>query len=88
MDIHQLFNSVAGISRDTALYSIYGPDDNVTLLTYTALFGPQRESPLERHSGSLWVATYGNGVYRFKTDGKPEYNLCSGLVSNYCYSLY
>jgi len=41
----------------------------------------------EDSNGSLWVATYGNGVFRFGKKGNLNYTTSSGLVSDYCYSL-
>jgi signal transduction histidine kinase/CheY-like chemotaxis protein/ligand-binding sensor domain-containing protein len=90
-DIQQLFiDSHGRVLIGTNCSSIFyiSPDDNINTLNTTNSFGPNSViSFAEDNSGSLWVATYGNGVYRFKSDGNLNYTLSSGLVSNPCYSL-
>jgi signal transduction histidine kinase/ligand-binding sensor domain-containing protein len=90
-DIQRLFIDSSGrVLVGTICNSIFyiGPDDNVNTLNISSSFGLNRIiSFAEDNSGSLWVATYGNGVYRFKPDMNQKYTYSSGLVSNYCYSL-
>ena len=90
-DIQQLFiDSNGRVLVGTKSSSIFyiGPDDNVNTLNFAGSFGLTTVKSFgEDNSGSLWMATYGNGVYRFKPDGNQKYTYSSGLVSNYCYSL-
>ncbi len=90
-DIQQLFiDSNGRVLVGTSCSSIFyiGPDDNVNTLKFAGSFDlASVKSFGEDNSGSLWVATYGNGVSRFKPDGNQKYTYSSGLVSNYCYSL-
>jgi signal transduction histidine kinase/ligand-binding sensor domain-containing protein/CheY-like chemotaxis protein len=65
-----------------------GPDDNVTTLFNNSSFGLNSVmSFAEDNTGSLWIATYGNGMYRFRSDGYVNYAFSSGLVSDYCYNI-
>ena len=64
------------------------PEDNVRTLELTNSLGLNSLiSFTEDKTGSLWVATQGNGVYRFRNDGNLNYSRSSGLFSDYCYSL-
>jgi signal transduction histidine kinase/ligand-binding sensor domain-containing protein/CheY-like chemotaxis protein len=90
-NIQQLFiDSNGRVLVGTMCNSIFyiSPDDNIATLNTTSSFGQNTVvSFAEDNSGSLWVATYGNGVYRFKADANLNYTFSSGLVSDYCYSL-
>src|SRR5664280_1495977 len=90
-NIQQLFiDSNGRVLVGTMCNSIFyiSPDDNIATLNTTSSFGQNTVvSFAEDNSGSLWVATYGNGVYRFKADANLNYTFSSGLVSDYCYSM-
>ncbi|HUX57389.1 MAG TPA: ATP-binding protein [Bacteroidales bacterium] len=64
-------------------------NDNVVPLEITNSLGLNSVISLtEDNSGSLWVATQGNGVYKFKDERNNwNYTRASGLLSDYCYSL-
>ena len=56
---------LVGTTCNTIFY--IGPDDNVTTLYNNSSFGLNSVmSFAEDNTGSLWIATYGNGMYRFK----------------------
>jgi signal transduction histidine kinase/ligand-binding sensor domain-containing protein/CheY-like chemotaxis protein len=77
---------LVGTTCNTVFY--IGPDDNITTLSKNSSFGLNSVmSFAEDNNGSLWIATYGNGVYRFRADGNMNYAFSSGLVSDYCYNL-
>ena len=90
-DIQQLFIDSNGrvlIGTTCNKISYIGPDDSINSLSLTGTFGLNSVTSFaEDNAGSLWVATYGNGVYRFKTNRNLNYTVSSGLVSDYCYSL-
>ncbi|HEX2922186.1 MAG TPA: two-component regulator propeller domain-containing protein [Bacteroidales bacterium] len=39
-------------------------------------------------SGTIWAATYGNGVFACYGDSVVSFNKSNGLFSNYCYSIF
>ncbi len=41
----------------------------------------------EDRSGTIWAATQGNGVFRFREQDNLNFTRVSGLLSDYCYSL-
>ena len=90
-NIHQLYidsngRVLVGTTCNTIFY--IGPDDNVATLYNNSSFGLNSVmSFAEDNTGSLWIATYGNGVYRFRSEGYVNYANSSGLVSDYCYNL-
>ena len=90
-DIQQLYiDSLDRVLVGTNCNSIFyiSPDDNINTLNTTNSLGLNSViSFAEDNSGSLWVATYGNGVYRLRPNGNLNYTSSSGLVSDYCYSL-
>ncbi|HKK43664.1 MAG TPA: two-component regulator propeller domain-containing protein [Bacteroidales bacterium] len=62
--------------------------DSVETLENTSSFGLNSIMAFEEdNSGSLWVATYGNGIFRFGKNGNLNYTVASGLISDYCYSM-
>jgi signal transduction histidine kinase/ligand-binding sensor domain-containing protein len=90
-DIQQLYIDLSGrvlVATSCNSISYIGPDDSINTLNITGTFGLNSVTSFaEDNSGSLWVATYGNGVYRFKTDKNLNYTSSSGLVSDYCYNI-
>lgn len=44
-------------------------------------------SLVEDTSRSIWVATQGNGIYKFNGDTNLNFTRSSGLLSDYCYSM-
>ncbi len=63
-------------------------EDSVNTLENTSSFGLNSVMSFEEdNSGSLWVATYGNGIFRFGKSGNLNYTVASGLISDYCYSM-
>ncbi len=90
-NIQQLYiDSNGRVLVGTTCNTVYyiGPDDNITTLSKISSFGLNSVmSFAEDNTGSLWIATYGNGVYRFRPDGNRNYSFSSGLVSDYCYNL-
>ncbi len=63
-------------------------EDSITSLNNTSSFGPNKiMSFAEDNNGSLWIATYGNGVFKFRSDGNLNYTFSSGLLADYCYSI-
>jgi len=70
------------------IISYIDPDDKVSTLNLTNSLGPNSVISFAEDSvGTLWVATMGNGVYKFNTDGNLNYSIASGLLSDYCYCL-
>ncbi len=90
-DIRQLYLDSSGrVLVATTCSSIFyiGPDDSVNTLSVSGNFGLNTViSFAEDNSGSLWAATYGKGIFRFKPENILNYTYSSGLVSDYCYSL-
>ena len=90
-NIQQLFiDSIGRVLVGTICSIIYyiDPDDNVCTLDLTNSLGLNSViSFAEDNVGSLWVATQGNGVYRFKDNSNLNYKHASGLFSDYCYSM-
>jgi len=90
-NIQQLYiDSNGRVLVGTTCNSIFyiGPDDNISTLYNNSSFGLNSVmSFAEDNTGSLWIATYGNGVYRFRSEGNLNYAFSSGLVSDYCYNL-
>jgi serine phosphatase RsbU (regulator of sigma subunit) len=41
----------------------------------------------EGNDGSLWAATYGNGIFKFYGDSLASFNRSDLLLSDYCYSI-
>jgi ligand-binding sensor domain-containing protein/serine phosphatase RsbU (regulator of sigma subunit) len=44
-------------------------------------------SMTEGNDGSLWAATYGNGIFKFYSDSLASLNRTDLLLSDYCYSI-
>jgi serine phosphatase RsbU (regulator of sigma subunit)/streptogramin lyase len=45
------------------------------------------KSIAEDSNGGIWAATYGDGVFRFKSDSVYHFTMSQGLKSDYCYSI-
>lgn len=90
-NIQQLYiDSIGRVLVGTICSVIFyiDPDEKVNTLDFTNPLGLNSViSFAEDNIGSLWVATQGNGVYRFVADGNLDYTRSSGLFSDYCYSL-
>ncbi|HZL76871.1 MAG TPA: two-component regulator propeller domain-containing protein [Bacteroidales bacterium] len=44
-------------------------------------------SMTEGNDGSLWAATYGNGIFKFSGDSLASFSRADMLLSDYCYSI-
>lgn len=42
---------------------------------------------IEDKDGNIWIATEGDGVFRYNDEGINNYRIQAGLFSNYCYSI-
>ena len=73
-------------TRTNGVYQLNEKDEPVNLF-------PVGESEIEFKSiaeddeGSIWAATYGDGVYRFKNDSVYHITSNLGLKNDYCYSI-
>ena len=90
-DIQELFvDSDGRILVGTSCNTVYyiNAEDTVKTLKNIPTFGLNSiMSFSEDNAGSIWIGTYGNGVFKFAENGNLNYTVASGLISDYCYSM-
>jgi ligand-binding sensor domain-containing protein/serine phosphatase RsbU (regulator of sigma subunit) len=73
-------------TRTSGIYQLNEKDEPVNLFPVGAS-EIEFKSIAEDEEGSIWAATYGDGVYRFKNDSVYHITSNLGLRNDYCYSI-
>ncbi len=73
-------------TRTNGVYQLNEKDEPVNLFPVGAS-EIEFKSIAEDEQGSIWAATYGDGVYRFKNDSVYHITANLGLKNDYCYSI-
>lgn len=91
-NINQVFRRKNGdllIVSPSNFLTIISPDQQVNHIEITATSSLLNvRSITEDASGTIWMATYGDGLLRLYGEELKIYAIESGLLSNYCYSVH